>query len=61
MEALHGKDMPSPDETHSTKINSVEEFESKLREENIRLLRNLRLKEMMNRAKSNDPALWPFK
>jgi len=61
MEALHGKDTPSPDETHSTKINSVEEFESKLREENIRLLRNLRLKEMMNRAKSNDPALWPFK
>ncbi|MGK0179500.1 MAG: hypothetical protein ACI8PD_001298, partial [Nitrospinales bacterium] len=27
MEALHGKNMPSPDDTHSTKINSVEEFE----------------------------------
>jgi hypothetical protein len=61
MEALHGENMPSPDENHSTKINSVEEFENNLREENMRLLRNLRLKEMMSKAKSNDPDLWPFK
>jgi hypothetical protein len=61
MEALHGENMPSPDDIRSTKINSVEEFENNLREENMRLLRNLRLKEMMNKAKSNDPALWPFK
>ena len=29
--------------------------------ENMPLLRNLRIKEMMNSAKSNDPAIWPFK
>jgi len=28
---------------------------------NMTLIRNLRIKEMMNRAKSNDSALWPFK
>jgi hypothetical protein len=61
MEALHGKNLPSLDETQSSDTNNVEEFESKLREENIRLLRNLRLKEMMIKAKSNDPGLWPFK
>ena len=61
MEALHGKNSPSLDETHSTDTNNVEEFENKLREENLRLLRNLRLKEMMRKAKSNDPTLWPFK
>jgi hypothetical protein len=59
MEALQGKNMPSPDETHST--DNVEEFEEKLREENMRLLRNLRLKEMIAKSKTNDPALWPYK
>ncbi len=61
MEAMHGKNLPSRDETHSTESNNVEEFERKLREENMRLLRNLRLKEMISKAKSNDPSLWPFK
>jgi hypothetical protein len=61
MEALQGKNMPSPDKVHSTETNNVEEFEDKLREENMRLLRNLRLKEMLTKAKSNDPAMWPFK
>ena len=61
METSHGKNMPSLDETHSSKSNSVEEFESKLREENMRLLRSLRIKEMISRAKSNDPATLPFK
>jgi hypothetical protein len=61
MEALNGKELPSLDETHSTETNNVEEFEHKLREENMRLLRSLRLKEMMTKAKTNDPALWPFK
>lgn len=61
MEASHGKNMPSPEETPSTKKKCVEEFEDNLREENIRLLRNLRLKELVSKAKSNDPALWPFK
>ena len=37
-------------------------FDRKFREENMTLLRNLRIKkEMMNSAKSNDPAIWPFK
>ena len=61
MEALNGKNLPSLVETHSTATNNVEEFERKLREENMRLLRNLRLKEMMRKAKLNDPTLWPFK
>jgi hypothetical protein len=61
MEASHGKKMPSLDDTHSTKSINVEEFENQLQEENMRLLRNLRIKEMIGRAKSNDPALWPFK
>jgi hypothetical protein len=61
MEELHGKNLPSLDEIHSTETYTIDEFESKLREENIRLLRNLRLKEMLSKAKSNDPALWPFK
>ena len=50
-----------PDGTRSTETKTIEEFEMGFREENIPLLRNLRIKEMMNRAKSNDPALWPFK
>jgi hypothetical protein len=33
----------------------------KHQENNIRGLRNLRIKEVINRAISNDPALWPFK
>jgi hypothetical protein len=61
MEAMQGENLPSPDETQSTDSNNVEEFENKLREENMRLLRNLRLKEMMSKAKTKDPALWPFK
>jgi hypothetical protein len=61
MEASDGNNMSSPDETHSTKFTSVEEFENKLREENMRLLRKLCIKEMIGRAKSNDPTLWPFK
>jgi hypothetical protein len=61
MEALHGKHLPSKDEIRLNEAETIEEFESKLREENIRLLRNLRLKEMMIKAKSNDPALEPLK
>ncbi len=61
MEALHGKNMLSPEETPSSETDSLDEFEKNLREENIRLLRNLRLQEMMAKANSNDPGLWPFK
>jgi hypothetical protein len=61
MEDLHGKKMPSLAETHSIENCNVEEFEDKLRAENMRLLRNLRLKEMIAKSKSNDPSLWPFK
>jgi hypothetical protein len=61
MEALHGKNLPSLDETHSNETNNVDEFEHKLREENMRLLRNLRLREMIAKAKSNDPNQCPFK
>ncbi len=61
MEANQGKGVPSLDPSHSSKNNNVEEFESKLREENMRLLRNLRIKEIIDKVKSNDPALWPFK
>ncbi len=55
MEAAQGKSVPSLDDSH--KNNNVEEFENKLREENMRLLRKLRIKETIDKAKSNDPAL----
>jgi hypothetical protein len=55
------ENMPLPDGTRSTEAKTVEVFEREFREENMPLLRNLGIKEMMNRAKSNDPALWPFK
>jgi hypothetical protein len=44
MEASQGEDIPSLDDAQSTRSKSVEEFENKLREENIRLLRNLLIK-----------------
>jgi hypothetical protein len=34
---LNGKNLPSLKETNSTDINNVEEFERKLREENMRI------------------------
>ena len=55
------KNMSLPDGTRSTETKTVEEYEMGFREENIPLLRNLRIKEIMNRAKSNDPALWHLK
>ena len=55
------ENMTLPDGTRSTETKVIEEFEREFREENMPLLRNLRIKKMMNRAKSNDPALWPFK
>ena len=51
------ENMPLPDRTRSTETNTVEEFEREFREENMPLLRNLRIKEMMNSAKSNDPPI----
>jgi hypothetical protein len=45
------------DGTRSTETKTVEEFERGFREENMPLLRNLPIKKVMNRAKSNDPAL----
>jgi hypothetical protein len=51
------ENMPLPYGTCSTETKTVEEFYRKFREENMPLLGNLRIKEMMNRAKSNDPAL----
>ena len=62
MEALHESQMPSPKETHSkSKEDSFDAFEKNLREENLRLFRNLRLQEMMGKIKSNEPNKWPFK
>jgi hypothetical protein len=49
--------MPLTDGTRSTETKTDEEFERGFREDNMPLLRNLRIKEVMNRAKSNDPAL----
>ena len=51
------ENMSLPDGTRSTETKTVEEFERGFREENMPLLRNLRIKKVMNRAKSNDPAL----
>jgi hypothetical protein len=55
------ENMPFPNGTRSTETKTVEQYERRFREENMTLIRNLCIKEMMNRAKSNDPALWPFK
>ena len=56
------ENMTLPDGTRSTETKVIEEFEREFLEENMPLLiKKLRIKEMMNRAKSNDPALWPFK
>jgi len=52
---LHGKKMISPEATRSPEPDSFEEFENNLREENMRLLRNLRLQEKIGKVKSNDP------
>jgi hypothetical protein len=59
--AVGMENMSLPGGTHSTETNTVEEFESEFREENMPLLRSLRIKEMMSRVKSNDPVLLPFK
>ncbi len=62
MEALHDKNMPFPeDDGSSAQKDSLESFENDLREENLRMMRNLRLKEMIGKAKKNDPTVWPFK
>lgn len=62
MEAMHGNQMPSPEETStSAKEDSFVAFENNLREENLKLLRNLRLQEMMGKIKSPDSKQWPFK
>jgi hypothetical protein len=53
--------MHLPYRTPSTETNTVDEFEREFWEENMPLLSNLRIKEMMNSAKLNDPAIWPFK
>lgn len=62
MEALHSQNKPSPEEiSSSAKEESIKAFENNLHEENLRLLRNLRIQEMIGKAKKNDPSLWPFK
>ena len=62
MEALHGKNMPSPeDDFSSAQKDNLEAFENDLREENLRLMRNLCLQEMIGKPKRNDPDVWPFK
>jgi len=62
MEAMHSNQMPSPVETNtSAKEDSFAAFEKNLREENLRLLRRLRLQEMTGNIEADDPKKWPFK
>lgn len=62
MEAMHERRMPSPEENRSkSEENSFDAFEKKLRDENLRLFRNLRLQEMMGKIKSDEPNKWPCK
>lgn len=62
MEAMHDNHMPFPEENSSSANDDrVEAFENNLREDNLRLLRSLRLQEMMGKIKSDTPEQWPFK
>ncbi len=61
MDALQGKKMLSAEELSSSNQNEqIDEFEKNLKEENLRIFRELRLKDLMVKVKSNDPAMWPF-
>ena len=62
MEAMHGNQMPSPEEINSSaKEDTFAVFENNLREENLRLLKKLRLQEMSGKIKTKNPNQWPFK
>ncbi len=62
MEAIPEKESSSPEKNKSSaEIDTFSAFENNLREENLRILRSLRIQEMTGKIKPGDPKQWPFK